>query len=120
MPASSDILRRDFDRVAPIVAEVHGQVRATLKAGTPAFSKPLGWGLGLAEEPPGSTESFGMARCRIVAAALVNAFERGLTGTQARLNEVIAGFEQAALDPDRPYLIDRSRDEYPSIAGIGD
>ncbi len=82
-----------------------------LRPGTPALTKPLAGGLGVAEGPPGA-ESFGMHRCGLLADAAVRAFELGLHTTPERLTLVEQHFDEQGIDFDHPYLNAGSVDDY--------
>jgi hypothetical protein len=47
-----------------------------MRPGTPVFTKFLAPGLGLAEDP-GQGDSFGQHRCRLLADAMILAYEQG-------------------------------------------
>jgi len=105
------IAKRHYRVAALLLADVHRAVVQSLKAATPLFTKPLADGLGLAEDPM-TGESFGMNRCRLLAAAVCNAHARGLDTPEARLSEVTAAFAAAGLSLERPYLNGGSADAY--------
>ena len=106
------VLRRDYARVAPTVASVRRSLGDGLRGPTPVFTKQLADGLGLAEEPPGSADSFGMHRCRLMAEALADAFAAGVTSGEGRLGAIEERFAGAELSFDKPYLNPDSSDEY--------
>jgi len=99
----------------PIVAQVYLDLAPALaddlEADVPLFTKPLGPGVGLAEDP-GTGDSFGLSRCRILAGALLAAHAKGARTPEARLAEVEAHFSFHGLTLDRPYLNPRSADSY--------
>src|SRR5580765_3680656 len=64
--------KRFYQITARLIAPVHSRLRGDLLAGAPMFTKPLAPGLGLAEDP-GTGESFGMQRCRVLADAILAA-----------------------------------------------
>jgi hypothetical protein len=105
------IAKRHYRIVATILPDVHRAMRALLKSATPLFAKPLADGLGLAEDPR-TGESFGMSRCRLVAAAVCRAHERGLDTVEARLDEVADAFTAAGLSLEHPYLNAGAADRY--------
>lgn len=76
---------------------------AFLSDRTPLFTKPILPGVGAADEP-GTGESFGMHRCRVVAEALVEAFAAGVRDEEARLAAVERRFQAHGLHLDRPYI----------------
>lgn len=104
--------RGDYDRVADIVAATYPAIACHLKPAIPALTKPLAEGLGLAEDPGSASDSFGMHRCRLLADALVRAYERGADSAQARLEDVEARFNEEGISLDRPYLNPASADDY--------
>jgi hypothetical protein len=104
--------RSDYRRVVPIVRRIHVELGARLKAATPAFTKALAPGLGLAEEPTSSRDSFGMDRCRLLAEAIVRIHERAVTGINDRLAVVEEVFGEAGISLATPYLNPGSRDGY--------
>lgn len=97
--------------VAELLPAVRAAVAEHLRPGTPALTKPLGKGLGVAEEPPGG-DSFGMDRCGLLAEAMVRAFELGRGTGEERLALVEEIFEERDVDFDRPYLNAGSADDY--------
>ena len=105
------IRRRDFPRVAEIIARVHDSIGPGLHVDVPLFTKRLADGLGIAEDPTDGS-SFGEHRCRLVAEALWCGFTMGLTHRDARAELLAAAFRRAGLDPRRPHLQNRSRDAY--------
>jgi hypothetical protein len=104
--------RRYVGRIGDAVARIHGAVAGGLRPESPLFTKPLAPGLGLAEDEPEGRRSFGQHRCHLAATALWSAFHRGLADRDARAEEVATTFRRAGLDPARPYLEPRSRDDY--------
>ena len=63
----------------------------------------LARGLSFAEDP-GTQESFGMSRCRLLAEGLFLAFQEGLFRTGERLERVRRHFDNSGASLDRPYL----------------
>ncbi len=97
--------------VAELLPPLRAAVAKHLRQGTPALTKPLGEGIGLAEDPPGG-DSFGMDRCGLLAEALVRAFELGRERREERLALVAETFAERGVDFGRPYLNAESSDEY--------
>ena len=93
--------QRYFHVVARIVAQVREKI--ALEAATPLFTKTMWPGIGAAVEP-GSGESFGSNRCRLVAEGIVDAWRQGDQKTPGRLAAVEARFAAAGLDLSRPWL----------------
>jgi hypothetical protein len=94
-----------------LVADTYREIKQNLGLSTPLFSKPLAAGLGFAEQPENGA-SFGQHRCRILAEALVEAYEQNLVTEAERLAEVERQFERKGLDFARPYLNAGSTDRY--------
>lgn len=76
---------------------------ARLTPSVPLFTKRLWPGIGVAIEP-GTGESFGSHRCRLVAEGIVETWRAGKKGVSARMAAVAARFSSAGLDLARPYL----------------
>jgi hypothetical protein len=106
------IRRADYERTLPAVHQILAELAANLKPGTPVFTKGLAPGLGLAEEPAASEDSFGMDRCRLLAEATVRIHERAVAEAAARLAIVEEVFTESGLDLAAPYLNPGSPDEY--------
>jgi class II lanthipeptide synthase len=103
---------RNDPRVGPLIGEIYRQVACDLRAPVPLFTKRLANGLGYAEDPRSSL-SFGEHRCKLIGEALWRSFSRGETDRQARAATLVAQFEEAGLDPLRPYLSSAKRDDRP-------
>lgn len=84
-----------------------------VRAGTPLFTLEVGRGIGVAEDP-GTGESFGSNRCRLLAEAIWSAYTKDLQTNLRRLEEVREYFHKTGLDLDRPYLNSGSFDQYGS------
>jgi hypothetical protein len=104
-------LKRDYQPVSRIMAEVYAEVSGALQDRIPAFAKPLAPGLGLAEDP-GAGQSFGEHRCQLLADALISAYESGMASTSERMRAVAERFERDGLTLATPFLNPRSPDEY--------
>ena len=105
------LLRDDLDRAVPHLQAVYRAVRDDLKRPVPGLTKRIAPGVGLAEDPPGG-DSFGMHRCRLLAEGLIRGWERGLESVEERLAVVLETFEEAGIDPEKPYLNPGSVDDY--------
>ena len=103
--------RGDFEPACDALAGAHGEVADALKHGRPAFTKPFGQSVGLAEDP-GDGDSFGLHRCRLVAEGLVRAAERGVVRHTARLQIVRECFAESNVSLKQPYLNPGSSDGY--------
>jgi HopA1 effector protein family len=102
----------DYEAVARVVAVAYEGIAGALKTTTPALTKELAPGLGLAEDPGGLLSSFGMNRCQLLAEAIVTAAERGHRDPAARLATVVERFLREGIDLDAPYLNPGSADRY--------
>lgn len=106
------IRKSDYHAVAEILSRVYAEIVAHLKPGTPVFTKPLAWGVGLAEDP-GLGESFGQNRCRLVADAVIRAYEQGKQSLDERLQVVADRFAEDGISLTEPFLNPGSKDDYP-------
>jgi hypothetical protein len=88
-----------------ITTMIVAQVRATvpLESNVPLFTKRLWPGVGAAVDP-GSGESFGMHRCRLVAEGIVDAWRAGNQDVPTRLATIATRFAAVGLDLTRPWL----------------
>ncbi len=93
------------------IRRCHREVREELRPEVPRLTVRLAPGLGVAEGPAGG-DSFGQHRCRLIAAAVVRAFETGRRSAAARADAVAAAFRAAGLDPERPHLAPGSGSSY--------
>jgi hypothetical protein len=96
--------RADAARLAALVEDTYLQVRTWMKPATPAFTEERAAGLGFAESPDDLNESFGTARCELLAEALLEAHECGASGTDARFAVVERRFAAAGLSLQTPWL----------------
>jgi len=106
------VQRADYERVRPAVRRILVQLGANLKKATPVFTKVLAPGLGLAEEPAVSGDSFGMDRCRLLAEAMVRIHERAVAGATDRLAVIEEVFAEDGISLATPYLNPGSPDGY--------
>jgi hypothetical protein len=110
---AADLLVARVDAAA-VIAVLRPLLRTlgTHRSGdAPAFAKPLGRGLALAEEPAGG-ERFGEHRCRLLAEALVAVGDEGLRPPAARLAAVRERFAADGISLEAPYLQPGSIDAY--------
>lgn len=101
----------DVENAWPILSELYLEVAGDLRELVPALTKRIARGVGVAENPAG-TESFGLHRCRLLAEAVVLAFERGARTADDRLSLVRERFAEEGIDIARPYLNPGSSDRY--------
>ena len=90
------------DFFAERLRDVAGELAAHLRREIPAFTLELAPGVGLAEDSEG--ESFGAARCGLLADGIVRAHEEGLTGLGACVEAVVSRFAEAGVEIETPYL----------------
>lgn len=100
-----------YQEATPIIERIHTHVASLLRTITPAFTKPLAPGLGLAENPPGG-HSFGMHRCGLVADGLITAFSEAASSLPERAELAIKRFAEAGVDIESPFLNPGSADSY--------
>ncbi|HYO48867.1 MAG TPA: lanthionine synthetase LanC family protein [Chloroflexia bacterium] len=105
------ISKSHYGQVASLLGSIYGAVAPHMREGTPALTKRLAAGLGVAEDP-GSGESFGLHRCNLLAEGLVHAYERGLRSLPDRLAVVEETFSQHSINLDAPYLNPGSQEDY--------
>lgn len=100
--------------VSAILPALRDAVAEHLRPGAPALTKPLGEGIGVAEDPPDG-DSFGMDRCGLLAEAMVRSFERGRETREERLALAEETFGERGVDLGHPYLNAGSTDEYEQL-----
>ena len=93
-----------------LVLEIRNRLRSALRADVPLFTLRLTPGLAFAEDP-GTQESFGMARCRVLAHGIWLAYEQGARPTNERLAIVEQRFRAEGLSLERPWLNPGSADD---------
>ncbi len=103
--------RRFFPIAAHLAVDLRELLGEDLEAPVPLFSRAVVPGIGLAEDP-GSGDSFGLSRCRLVSEGLFLAHQRGATSLKDRLAAVEERFESVGISFDHPYLNARSVDRY--------
>ena len=97
------VARRYHTITVRIVRDLPRHVTDQLRPSTPLFTLALQPGVGIAEDP-NTGESFGMHRCRLVAEAIVDAWQRGDQSPEGRVRAVEARFSQSGIRLDAPYL----------------
>jgi hypothetical protein len=103
--------RRRWDITARLVAELYAQMKPYLDPDVPSFTRTLAPGLSFAEDP-GSGDSFGTSRCRLIAEGLWRAYQRGQQTDGVRYEEIAGAFTRAGLSLERPWLNPGSVDTY--------
>jgi hypothetical protein len=101
----------DFGTVRPLLRDLLSWPGVRLRERTPALTKTLRPGIGLAEQPA-SGDSFGTDRCRLLAEGIVDAHDRGARRPHERLAVVAARFASRGVDLEAPYLEPGSNDRY--------
>ena len=91
-----------FHTAKELIDDVHQRLLPRLDNDTPLFSKQLGFGLGLAEEPT-TGESFGQQRCRLLAESLWSIYELGLKGAEEKVEQINKHFSANGFDLDFPH-----------------
>lgn len=105
------VARRYLGMTLRALAAAHDELAPHLLPGVPLCSKELIPGLGAADEPA-TGESFGQARSRLLAEGMVDAWQRGSQGREARFLAASERFARAGLSLDKPYLNEGMADVY--------
>lgn len=95
--------RRYYRAAAEICGETHDKIIDLLDEPVPLFTLRLAKGLAFAEDP-GTQESFGMMRCRLLAEGLCAAFSEGRTTAGDRLERVRQYFTANGISLEHPFL----------------
>ncbi|HEX8267680.1 MAG TPA: T3SS effector HopA1 family protein [Pyrinomonadaceae bacterium] len=103
--------KRFYRIVAELLVDIYEEIKDSLGAETPLFSKQVAPGIGLAEDP-NNGESFGMNRCRILAEGIWNGYTKGLQTLEARLDKVAGQFGVYGIALESPYLNAGAIDQY--------
>ena len=101
----------DYLAVRALLEQIYPRVADGLQPATPAFTKRLAPGIGLAEDP-GEKLSFGEHRCNILAEGLLSAHEQGKKSLADRMTIVRTRFAEAEIDLEAPFLNPGSADRY--------
>jgi hypothetical protein len=102
----------DFAAARPALRAIVAGCAPHLRSATPALTKPLARGVGIGEHWDELGASFGIGRCRLVAEAIADAYERRLTTLADRVQAVARQFVLHDMTLDAPYLVSNSRDDY--------
>lgn len=105
------ISKGTFRAVASLLCNTYAEVSAHMKPGVPVFTKPLSGGVGVAEDPV-ARESFGRNRCRLVAEALIRAYELDRNSVDDRLKIVSDRLAEDNISLAEPFLNSGSTDNY--------
>jgi hypothetical protein len=105
--------RTEYSNAHDVASQIHRRLTRYLSPAVSAFAKPLGRGIGLAEDPaPG--KSFGQFVAGVLADAL-SAQSARAGGTTKRTRAVLSALAARGIDPERPYLVSGSADVYRSL-----
>lgn len=94
-----------------LVLEIQSRIQPLLRDDVPLFTLRLAPGLAFAEDP-GTQESFGMCRSRMLAQGIWLAHVQGARGTGERLKVVRQEFQSQGISLSRPFLKAGSADEF--------
>ena len=86
-----------------VLSTFYNDLKPHLNAGIPLFCKRLGKGIGFAENPPNSGDSFGMSRSNLLADGILKAIEKQIS-KKDWLQEVLHSIEANNLKVDKFYL----------------
>jgi hypothetical protein len=103
--------RSDYTTAVLAVADVHRRLQPALRPTTPALTKTLAAGLGLAEQPPRG-ESYGLDRCGALGRGLIQAYDQGKSSHGDRLSAVVESLSEEGIDIEAPFLSPGSSDVY--------
>jgi hypothetical protein len=110
--------RRSAPLTYELVLEIRQRIETQLRAEVPLFTLRLAPGLAFAEDP-GSPESFGMSRCRMLAQGAWLGHEKGARLPEERLAFVEQHFLLEGISLERPWLNPGSADDLPFRAEEG-
>ncbi len=104
----------DVDAATDALLGVHRELGAQLRSATPPLTLRLGPGLALAEDP-GTGESFGENRCRLVAEAALKVVRDDVRDSNQQVRCLLGYLAQAGVDPAHPYLRSGSSRNYRAL-----
>jgi HopA1 effector protein family len=110
-----NINKNTFETLKLILQNIYVRHQGQFRTQVPLFTKTLSPGLALAEEPsysPTSPETFGINRCQIIAASLLEAQQRGDRLPDKRMSCILEHFHSLQLVAQSPYLNVGSQDCY--------
>jgi hypothetical protein len=111
------LAKRLFPFVADLLQEVYPDVRPFLGPEVPFLTWRLAPGVAVAEDP-GTGESFGQHRCRLLAEACWSCFLRGDQEAPSRLEELHRLAAAQGANPERLHLNADSLDCYAAPARL--
>ena len=92
-----------YIKIQPILANIYQAHQAEFAAEVPLLTQWLAPGLAIAKDP-GTSVTFGLQRCGLIAAGLVAAMEQGKTSAADKLKIVQQEFSNAGIDWLHPYF----------------
>lgn len=95
--------REDYLQASELLVEEATRAGLAPRAPTPAFTRRLGSGVAVADDPA-TAESFGELRCRLLAAGILRAEDAPGGSIEARLQAVDEEFLAAGVELDRAHL----------------
>lgn len=100
--------------VIPILRQIYHEQASHFLSKTPLFTKYLAPGLAIAEVPSqhNNSETFCMNRCRILASALLAAYQNSDNTPNTRFSFIQKHFTQNNISLEHPYLNPNSKDIY--------
>ena len=104
------LAREAFAGATPAIRLAHRTLAGDLLPRVPRLTRRLAPGLALADDP-GTGESFGQHRCRLVADAICG--DGGSADREERTASILEHLAAAGLDPARPYLRSGSDEDHP-------
>lgn len=113
------IYKSSFHIVSDLLTRIYPELTSYLKDDVPGFTKEIALGVGLAEDP-GTGESFGMSRCKLIASGLMNAWNSSDFTHPSTLKYVEDAFKARNLNVLLPYLNSHSVDCYDTLIKIED
>jgi hypothetical protein len=105
------LAKRHLGPALSLLAERRTELSSRIHSSVPLFAKEMLPGMGAADDP-GTGESFGQARMRLVSRAIVEAWYSGKTNGAARLEAVNQQFQDVGLALDRPHVNGGNADVY--------
>lgn len=100
-----------WSEVQGALARAYESIACYLRSPVPMLTKPLAPGLGVAEDP-GTGESFGMHRCRLIAEGLWRAGQEGFDDHAGLVHRVVERFREERIRPEAPHLGAGRRTDY--------
>jgi hypothetical protein len=92
-----------FHGIRGMLANIATALTSSLRPRTPAFTRALAPGVGLAESPT-TGESFGQHRCALLADGIIGAEEQGLRPGAGRIEAVIESLAASGVMIDALYF----------------